>query len=91
MVICCRLLVHVPEVLFSRGDWRDSQKEDRHGLRGCKKCFEKKIHKATQEATGPKSHNQRLTGAVEKLSKEQLDEFQKQVGPSAHDKPTDKK
>ena len=41
----------------------------------------KKIQEAMQEATGPKSLKQRLSGASEKLSQEQLDELQKQVGP----------
>ena len=51
-----------------------------------KHALNKKIHEATQDAAGPKSLKQRLTGAVGKLSKEQLDGLQKQVDPSAHDK-----
>ena len=56
-----------------------------------KNALKKKIHEATQEATGSKSLKQRLSGAVEKLSQEQLDELQKQVDPSAHDKVITKK
>ena len=56
-----------------------------------KKCFEKKIQEAIQEATGPKSLKQRLSGAIEKLSQEQLDELPKKVGLSAHDKLITKK
>ena len=42
-------------------------------------ALKKKIHEAIQEATGPKSPKQRLSGVVERLSQEQLDELQKQV------------
>ena len=56
-----------------------------------KNALKKKIHEAIQEATGPKSLKQRLSGAVEKLSQEHLDELQKQVDPSAHDKLITKK
>ena len=51
-----------------------------------KNALKKKIQEAIQEATGPKSLKQRLSGTVQKLSQEQLDELQKQVDPSAHDK-----
>ena len=51
-----------------------------------KNALNKKIQEAMQEATGPKSLKQRFSGAVEKLSQELLDELQKQVDPSAHDK-----
>ena len=51
-----------------------------------KNALKKKIQEAIQDATGPKSLKERLSGAVQKLSQEQLDELQKQVGPSAHDK-----
>ena len=49
-------------------------------------ALKKKVHEAIHEAAGPKSLKRRITAAVEKLSQEQLDEFQKQVDPSAHDK-----
>ena len=48
-------------------------------LNGCQKCFEKKIHEAIQEDTGPRSLEQRNTAAFEKLSEEQLDELRKQM------------
>ena len=56
-----------------------------------KDALKKKIHEAIQEATGPKSLKQRLSGAFEKWSQEQLDELQKQVDPSAHDQLITKK
>ena len=48
-----------------------------------KNALKKKIQEAIQDSTGPKSLKERLSGAVQKLSQEQLDELQKQVGPSA--------
>ena len=56
-----------------------------------KYALNKKIHEATQKTTGPKSLKQRPSGAVGKLSQEQLDELQKQVGPSAHENSSRKK